>query len=117
VAPVSGHAALPLGLLVLSNVFMTVAWYGHLRFKHLPLFTVILASWGIAFLEYCLQVPANRLGHGYFTAAQLKIFQEAITIVVFMLFAWLYLGEGVRWNELAAFGLIMAAVLVATLPG
>lgn len=113
----SAHAVLPLGLLVLSNVFMTVAWYGHLRFKHLPIFIVILASWGIAFVEYCLQVPANRLGHAYFTAAQLKIFQEAITMVVFMAFAWLYLGETVRWNELAAFALIMAAVLVATVPG
>jgi uncharacterized protein (DUF486 family) len=102
---------------VLSNVFMTVAWYGHLRFKHLPLFIVILASWGIAFVEYCLQVPANRFGHAYFTAAQLKILQEAITIVVFMAFAWLYLGESPRWNELAAFALVMAAVLVATLPG
>ena len=102
---------------MLSNVFMTVAWYGHLRFKHLPLFIVILASWGIAFVEYCLQVPANRYGHAYFTAAQLKILQEAITIVVFMAFAWLYLGESPRWNELAAFALVMAAVLVATLPG
>ena len=96
---------------------MTAAWYGHLRFKHLPLFIVILASWGIAFVEYCLQVPANRLGHAYFTAAQLKILQEAITMLVFMAFAWLYLGESVRWNELAAFALIMAAVLVGTLPG
>ena len=102
---------------MLSNVFMTVAWYGHLRFKHLPLFIVILASWGIAFVEYCLQVPANRFGHAYFTAAQLKILQEAITIVVFMAFAWLYLGESPRWNELAAFALVMTAVLVATLPG
>ena len=102
---------------MLSNVFMTAAWYGHLRFKHLPLFLVILASWGIAFVEYCLQVPANRLGHAYFTAAQLKILQEAITMVVFMAFAWLYLGETVRWNEVAAFALIMAAVLVGTLPG
>ncbi|MBM4442615.1 MAG: DMT family protein [Candidatus Rokubacteria bacterium] len=112
----AGALLMPVGLLVLSNVFMTFAWYGHLKFKHLPLVTVVLASWGIAFFEYCLQVPANRVGHGLFTAAQLKILQEAITIGVFLVFAWLYLGERVRWNELLAFGLIIAAVVVATLP-
>ena len=107
----------PLGLLVLSNIFMTIAWYGHLRFRNLPVWTVVLASWGIAFFEYCLQVPANRIGYGMLTAAQLKIAQEAITITVFTVFAWLYLGEGLRWNEFAAFGLIFAAVVVASLPG
>ena len=103
-------------LLLASNIFMTIAWYGHLRFKQVPLWQVILASWGIAFFEYCLQVPANRWGHGPFTAAQLKIFQEVITLVVFIAFAWLYLGERLRWNELVAFVLVFAAVVFATLP-
>jgi uncharacterized protein (DUF486 family) len=104
------------GLLVLSNVFMTAAWYGHLRFKHAALWKVILASWLIALVEYCLQVPANRWGHGLFTAAQLKVLQEAITLVVFAGFAWLYLGERLRWNEAVAFLLVFAAVAVANLP-
>lgn len=103
-------------LLVASNLFMTAAWYGHLRFKDVPLWQVVLVSWGIAFFEYCLQVPANRWGHGQFTAAQLKIIQEVITIVVFIGFAWLYLGERLRWNELVAFVLVFAAVVFATLP-
>ncbi len=103
-------------LLVLSNLFMTFAWYGHLRYKDVALWKVVLVSWLIAFFEYCLQVPANRLGHGQFTAAQLKIFQEVITLVVFVVFAWLYLGEQVRWNEAVALALVFAAVVVATLP-
>jgi uncharacterized protein len=103
-------------LLLASNIFMTIAWYGHLRFKQVPLWQVILVSWGIAFFEYCLQVPANRWGHGEFTAAQLKIFQEVITLVVFIVFAWLYLGERMRWNEMVAFVLVFAAVVFATLP-
>jgi uncharacterized protein len=103
-------------LLFASNVFMTIAWYGHLRFKEVPLWQVILVSWGIAFFEYCLQVPANRWGHGQFSAAQLKIFQEVITLIVFIVFAWLYLGERLRWNELVAFVLVFAAVVFATLP-
>ena len=78
-------------LLTISNVFMTFAWYGHLKFKDSPLFTVILVSWGIAFVEYCFQVPANRIGHGQFTAAQLKTFQEVITLVVFSIFSVVYL--------------------------
>ena len=105
-----------IALLFASNIFMTAAWYGHLRFKGAPLWTVILASWGIAFVEYCLMVPANRLGYGQFTAAQLKIAQESITIVVFIGFAWLWLGETPRWNEALAFGLVLAAVAVAILP-
>lgn len=105
-----------LALLVASNVFMTAAWYGHLRFKEVALWKVIVASWMIASVEYCLQVPANRWGHGQFTAAQLKISQEVITIVVFLGFSWLYLGEIPRWNESLAFVLILAAVVVATLP-
>lgn len=105
-----------LALLVASNIFMTLAWYGHLRFKHAALWKVIVVSWMIAFVEYCLQVPANRWGHGQFTAAQLKISQEVITIVVFLAFSWLYLGETPRWNESLAFLLILAAVAVASMP-
>jgi uncharacterized protein (DUF486 family) len=105
-----------IALLFASNIFMTAAWYGHLRFKGAPLWMAILVSWLIAALEYCLQVPANRWGHGQFTAAQLKIAQEVITIVVFVAFAWLWLGETPRWNEAVAFGLVVAAVVVASLP-
>ncbi len=104
-----------IALLVLSNVFMTIAWYGHLRFRAAPLWKVILVSWGIAFFEYCLQVPANRWGYGEFSAAQLKIIQEVITLVVFVVFAWLYLGARLRWNEAAAFLLVFGAVVLASL--
>jgi len=100
---------LPIALLVASNIFMTFAWYGHLRFKDKPLVVVILVSWGIAFFEYCLQVPANRLGHGLYSAAQLKTMQEVITLVVFALFSFLWLGESVRWNHAVAFVLIVVA--------
>lgn len=103
-------------LLVASNVFMTVAWYGHLRFKGVALWKVILVSWGIAFFEYCLQVPANRWGHGQFTAYQLKIIQEVITLVVFMAFSAVWLEEPLRWNYLVAFLLVVAAVGFAFLP-
>ncbi len=97
-------------LLLLSNVFMTFAWYGHLKFKHLPLLTVILVSWGIALFEYMLMVPANRIGHGQFTAAQLKTMQEAITLVVFCVFSVTFLKEELRWNYLVGFACIMLAV-------
>lgn len=97
-----------IGLLLMSNVFMTFAWYGHLKFKTAPLLTVILASWGIAFFEYLLQVPANRLGHGHFTAAQLKTIQEVITLAVFAAFSWLYLGERLGWQHGVGFALIAA---------
>jgi uncharacterized protein len=96
-------------LLVLSNVFMTLAWYGHLKFKSRALWVVILASWGIAFFEYCLQVPANRWGHGVYNAAQLKTLQEVITLSVFVVFSVWYLGEPIRWNHLAGFALIVGA--------
>lgn len=99
-------------LLTISNIFMTFAWYGHLKFKESPLFKVILISWGIAFFEYCFQVPANRWGHGQFSAAQLKVLQEVITLVVFAVFSVLYLNEQLRWNHLAAFALLVAAVAV-----
>ena len=88
---------------------MTIAWYGHLRFKDSPLWLAILASWGIAFVEYCFQVPANRLGHGQFSAAQLKTIQEVITLVVFAGFSVVYLKEPLRWNYLVAFALLVAA--------
>lgn len=100
----------PIILLTISNIFMTFAWYGHLKFKSTALWTVILASWGIAFFEYCFQVPANRIGHDYFSAAQLKIMQEAITIVVFCIFLILYLKEELKWNYLLGFALILLAV-------
>ena len=94
-------------LLIVSNVFMTVAWYGHLRHKQTALWLAILVSWGIAFVEYCFQVPANRIGHNQgYTAAQLKTIQEVITLVVFVVFAQVYLKEPVRWNVLVGFALI-----------
>ena len=97
-------------LLVISNVFMTFAWYGHLNFKSVPLWKVILVSWGIAFLEYCFQVPANRIGSRHYSAAQLKIIQEVITLLVFSVFSILYLKEGFRWNYGAAFLCLVGAV-------
>ena len=100
-------------LLLSSNVFMTFAWYGHLRFKKAPLLIAILASWGIALFEYCLQVPANRIGSRALSAYQLKVMQEAITLLVFMVFAALWLGEGLQLKYVASFGLIVAAVVVA----
>jgi hypothetical protein len=93
-------------LLVGSNVFMTFAWYGHLAYKSQPIALVVLVSWGIAFFEYCLQVPANRIGHGAFSAAQLKTIQEVITLVVFAAFSVWWLGEPLRWNHLVGFALI-----------
>ena len=101
---------LPIVLLTCSNIFMTFAWYGHLKFKSQPLLLVILVSWGIAFFEYCFQVPANRWGNAIYSATQLKIMQEVITLSVFVVFACFYLGEKVRWNHVAAFGCILAAV-------
>ncbi|NLG50158.1 MAG: DMT family protein [Chloroflexi bacterium] len=97
-------------LLLISNVFMTFAWYGHLRFKDTHLWKVVLVSWGIAFMEYCFQVPANRLGHGQFSAAQLKTVQEVISLSVFAVFSVLYLREELRWNYIVGFVLILAAV-------
>ena len=100
-------------LLLLSNIFMTFAWYGHLRFKSSPLLVVILAAWGIAFFEYCLQVPANRLGYGIFSAAQLKILQEIITLVVFAVFSIYYLNEPLQWNHVVGFVFLsLAAVFI-----
>ena len=97
---------LTIGLLILSNVFMTFAWYGHLKFKSLPLALAILISWGIALFEYILQVPANRYGYGYFNAAQLKTIQEVITLSIFVVFSVFYLGEPLRLSHAIGFGFI-----------
>jgi uncharacterized protein (DUF486 family) len=99
-------------LLTISNIFMTFAWYGHLKYRQAPLFIVILASWGIAFFEYCFQVPANRIGSYEFSAVQLKTIQEVITLTVFSVFSVLYLGAPIKWNYIVGFALIVAAVFV-----
>lgn len=96
-------------LLIVSNIFMTFAWYGHLKYRSAPLFAVILVSWAIAFFEYCFQVPANRIGSYQFSAVQLKTIQEIITLIVFCLFSYFYLQEPIRMNHLLAFGLIVIA--------
>jgi uncharacterized protein (DUF486 family) len=97
-------------LLTIANVFMTVAWYGHLKFKSSPLWTVILISWLIAFVEYCFQVPANRWGSAQFSVVQLKTIQEVITLVVFCAFSVLYFKEELKWNYLVGFFFIVVAV-------
>ena len=101
---------LPVLLLTISNIFMTFAWYGHLKYKGSALWIVILVSWGIALFEYCFQVPANRIGHEYFTAAQLKTMQEVITLIVFSIFSIFYLKEDFQWNYLVGFLFIILAV-------
>ena len=98
----------PIVLLLVSNVFMTFAWYGHLKFTDKPLWLVVVASWGIAFVEYCFAVPANRYGHEIYSAAELKTMQEVITLTVFAAFSVLYLGERFTLNHLVGFGLICA---------
>jgi uncharacterized protein len=100
-------------LLIVSNTFMTFAWYGHLKFRSVPLWKVVLVSWGIAFFEYMFQVPANRFGYGEFTVYQLKIIQEVITLSVFVVFAWLYIGEDLHWNYVGSFACICGAVAFA----
>jgi hypothetical protein len=104
--------ATPVLLLLASNVFMTLAWYGHLNYKSRPLFVVILVSWGIAFVEYCLAVPANRWGHGIYSAAELKTMQEVITLVVFAGFSWAVLKEPLGWTHALGFSLIAAGAAV-----
>jgi hypothetical protein len=99
-------------LLTISNIFMTFAWYGHLKYRNTPLFKVILVSWMIAFFEYCFQVPANRIGSYEFSAVQLKTIQEVITLAVFSVFSVLYLKQDLRWNYLVGFAMIVAAVFV-----
>jgi hypothetical protein len=98
-----------IGLLFLSNIFMTFAWYGHLKYKASPLYLAILVSWGIALFEYCLQVPANRMGSGILSTAQLKTIQEIITLCVFAGFSVWYLHEPLRWNHAVGFALLVAA--------
>lgn len=102
----------PVLMLVASNVFMTLARYGHLKFRSTPLLIAIVASWGIAFVEYCLAVPANRMGRAVYSTAELKTMQEVITLLVFTVFSWLVLREPVGWNHLAGFGLIAAGAAV-----
>ncbi|HWK14492.1 MAG TPA: DMT family protein [Rhizobiaceae bacterium] len=102
----------PILLLVASNIFMTFAWYGHLKFKASPLWLVVFASWGIAFFEYWLAVPANRIGHAAYSAAELKTIQEVITLAVFAGFSVLYLKEALTWNHLAGFTLIAAGAAI-----
>lgn len=102
---------LPILMLTVSNIFMTFAWYGHLKFKSSALWIVILVSWGIAFFEYCFQVPANRIGHEVYNAVQLKTIQEVITLIVFSGFSIWYLKEEFRWNYLVGFIFIVLAVL------
>jgi uncharacterized protein len=100
---------IPLTMLVASNVFMTFAWYGHLKFKESPLWIVVLVSWSIAFFEYCIQVPANRLGSSFYSVPQLKVAQEIITLTVFAVFSVLYFKEELKWNYLVGFILIILA--------
>jgi uncharacterized protein len=99
-------------LLTISNIFMTFAWYGHLKYRQAPIFKVIMISWLIAFFEYCFQVPANRIGSYEFSVAQLKTIQEVITLGVFSVFSIFYLGQPLRWNYVVGFGLIVVAVAV-----
>lgn len=105
----NAHLA-PILMLLGSNLFMTVAWYGHLKFKTTPILLVILLSWLIALPEYLLAVPANRIGHSVYSAVQLKTIQEVISLTVFVAFSVWYLGESIRWNHLAGFALIVVAV-------
>ena len=104
------RAISPIILLLISNIFMTFAWYGHLKFRSSALWIVILASWGIALFEYCFQVPANRIGYGVYNAAQLKTIQEVITLIVFSFFSVFYLKEQFKWNYLVGFCFIILAI-------
>ena len=103
---------LTVGLLLFSNIFMTFAWYGHLKYPTISLGRVIIISWLIAFFEYCLQVPANRYGYGYFNAAELKTIQEILSLSVFMVFSVLFLGQELKWNYVLGFALIVVAAFV-----
>ena len=100
-------------LLIISNIFMTLAWYGHLKFKNTTLIVAIAASWGLALFEYCFQVPANRIGSDMFSLTQLKIIQECITLAVFTLIAYLLFGETLKWNNLVSYALLVGAVFFA----
>jgi uncharacterized protein len=107
-AMLSSPYLLPILMLIGSNVFMTTAWYWHLRFKEVPLFAVILLSWGLALFEYCLAVPANRWGSSVYSAAQLKTIQEVVTLTVFAIFSVVYLQQALNWNHAVGFALIAA---------
>ena len=109
--PISWAALAPVLLLVASNVFMTFAWYGHLKVEHRPLWLIVLVSWGIAFFEYCLAVPANRIGRAVYSAAELKTMQEVITLTVFAVFSVTFLGEHLTWNHAIGFAFIAAGAL------
>ena len=100
-------------LLIGSNIFMTFAWYGHLKFKEVPIWKVILVSWGIALFEYCFAVPANRIGHQVYSAAQLKTMQELITLIVFAVFSVTWLGEALKWNHAVSFLFLVGAAYFA----
>jgi uncharacterized protein (DUF486 family) len=102
----------PILMLAASNLFMTFAWYGHLKFRSTPLLIAIVASWGIAFIEYCLAVPANRIGRAVYSTAELKTMQEVITLIVFAGFSWLFLREPLGWNHLVGFALIALGAAV-----
>lgn len=105
----------PILLLIGSNVFMTFAWYGHLKFRSTPLLIVIVVAWAIAFVEYCLAVPANRIGRAVYSTAELKTMQEVITLIVFVAFSWLFLREPLGWNHFLGFALIAAGAAVVFL--
>jgi uncharacterized protein (DUF486 family) len=109
----NGAYIAPILLLCCSNVFMTFAWYGQLKFPNTALWILIPVSWGIALLEYCFAVPANKIGHQVYSAAQLKTMQEVITLIVFAIFSVTYLGESLKWNHGVAFALIAAAAYFA----
>ncbi len=104
--------AAPVMMLLVANIFMTFAWYGHLKFKASPIWVVVIISWFIAFFEYCIQVPANRIGHSVYNLAELKTIQEAITLFVFIFFSILYFKEEIKWNYIAGFALMIAAVFL-----
>ena len=111
--PATWAALAPVLMLIASNVFMTFAWYGQLKVEHRPLWLIVLIGWGIAFFEYCLAVPANRIGYTVYSAAQLKTMQEIITVAIFAVFSVTYLGEAVRWNHAAAFACLVLAAFFA----
>ena len=110
---IAGFPWLTILLLICSNIFMTMAWYGHLKYPHSALWVAILVSWGIALFEYCFQVPANRLGYGALTPIQLKILQECITLVVFTVFALVAFKESIKWNNVVSYLFIVGAVYFA----
>lgn len=105
--PLTAPTIMPILLLIASNIFMTFAWYGHLKFENKPLWILILVSWGIAFFEYCLAVPANRIGHAVYSTAELKTMQEVITLIVFAVFSVSFLGEKLTMNHAVGFALII----------